>query len=80
MSYRRSGQEVEPSTAGASGGRDLECGAHLMEADWQEGFTCSLPKCHSGPHRDEGGIQAVNESTDEAGRRYTWVHEWSWRS
>lgn len=54
------------------------CGEYLNEADWQEGFECSLPAGHYplSPHRCEGGIKDVNESTDKDGRRYTWVHEW----
>lgn len=52
------------------------CGWQLMEADWQEGFECSLPDGHEGPHRCEGGVTEINESTDVTGHRYSWVHEW----
>lgn len=52
------------------------CGETLMEPDWDEGFTCSLPGGHEGPHRDEG-YNAANESTDDAGRKYSWAYEWA---
>lgn len=55
------------------------CGEYLMESDWIEGFECSLTGGHDGPHRCEGGIRDINESTDREGRKYTWVHEWSYR-
>lgn len=54
------------------------CGEYLTETDWAEGFECSLPAGHDGPHRCEGGINDVNEGTDSAGRPYTWVYEWTW--
>jgi hypothetical protein len=54
------------------------CGAYLMEADWVEGFECSLPPEHDGPHRCEGGFTEVNESTDKDGHPYRWAHEWSY--
>lgn len=54
------------------------CRAHLMEPDWEEGFRCSLQLGHTGPHRDEGDSNGVNESIDGRGRPYMWVNEWVW--
>lgn len=48
-----------------------------MEADWKEGFFCTLPAGHEPPHRDAG---ESNVSTDIAGQRYTWVFEWQYES
>jgi hypothetical protein len=52
-----------------------KCPATLMEKDWEEGFTCTLPEDHDGPHRDDAC--EVNVSTDDVGRRYMWTYEWS---
>ena len=49
------------------------CGDHLMEDDWQEGFRCTLPPGHDGPHRD---WDSHNVSTSSAGPKYRWVYEW----
>lgn len=56
------------------------CGNYLMELDWIEGFECSLPAEHDGPHRAEGGITDVNVGTDKNGHEYTWVYEWTYTS
>jgi hypothetical protein len=56
-----------------------ECGDYLAEQAWDEGFTCSLPAGHDGPHRAEGGINDVNTGTDIDGRAYTWVYEWEYK-
>jgi hypothetical protein len=51
------------------------CGETLMEPDWENGFTCSLPAGHPGDtHRDD---TCGNVSTDDAGRKYTWAYEWT---
>lgn len=56
------------------------CRDVLMETDWEEGFTCSLPATHRpSPHRAEGeGILENNVSVDSIGRKYRWVMEWSY--
>ena len=54
------------------------CRDYLTEDDWPEGFTCSLPELHDGPHRAEGGIDDVNESRATTGQRYSWVMEWAY--
>lgn len=51
------------------------CGDSLMEADWEEGFTCTRSPNHPMPHRDES---VINTSTDENGRKYTWAYEWTY--
>ena len=57
------------------------CHDYLMEKEWVEGFTCSLPDGHDGPHRVEGGdpVGENNVGTDSDGRSYTWVYEWRYR-
>jgi len=55
-----------------------KCGDWLMENDWQEGFTCSLPEGHPGPHRDMTDDQEINQGTDKQGRSYEWAYEWAY--
>lgn len=64
--------------SGVAGRAGAVCGNYLMEDDWAEGFECSLPPDHDGPHRAEGGVIDVNESTDKNGATYTWVYEWEY--
>ena len=54
----------------------IRCGDELMEDDWEEGFRCTLPPGHNGPHRDTSDWDAENFSTSSAGKRYRWVYEW----
>lgn len=56
------------------------CGDYLMENDWPEGFTCSLPDGHEPPHRDMTDDIEINEGTDRQGRKYTWAYEWEYKS
>lgn len=62
--------------------KSLTCDEYLIETKWieegTEGFECSLVRGHKGPHRAEGGIHEVNEGVDDSGRKYKWVHEWSY--
>ena len=53
------------------------CGDRLMEDDWKEGFDCSLPTGHDGPHRDEDAT-GINASSTSDGRLYRWVYEWGY--
>lgn len=52
------------------------CGEELMEDSWEEGFRCTLPPDHHGPHRDTSDWDGDNLSTDSTGRKYRWVMEW----
>lgn len=52
------------------------CGDDLMEDDWVEGFRCTLPPGHNGPHRDTSDWDSDNVSTSSAGKRYRWIYEW----
>jgi hypothetical protein len=54
----------------------VRCGDELMENDWQEGFRCTQPPGHNGPHRDTSDFDSDNVSTSSAGRKYRWVYEW----
>lgn len=55
------------------------CRDYLMEQDWLEGFTCSLPYRHEGSHRAEGeAIGERNVSIDRDGHEYHWVYEWTY--
>lgn len=52
------------------------CGDELMESDWEEGFTCTLPADHEGPHIDQQA--GSNRSTDDKGREYEWRYIWEY--
>ena len=54
------------------------CGEELLEDSWEEGFDCSLPVGHDGPHRDMTYWNARNESMSVDGRKYRWVYEWEY--
>jgi hypothetical protein len=55
-----------------------KCGDFLMEDEWEDGFTCTLPAGHEGAHRDMTDDQEVNVGTDRKGRRYEWAYEWAY--
>lgn len=62
---------------------DPHCPAYLMEADWVEGFQCTRPEGHEGPHRCDADqapdvLMEVNESADKDGHRYRWSYEWAY--
>lgn len=49
------------------------CNDHLMQEDWDQGFCCTLPVNHSGPHRDDGF-----SGRDHRGFKYHQIAEWSY--
>ena len=55
-----------------------QCRDHLMEPGWEEGFDCSLPPGHDGPHRDMTDWNERNESKSSDGRAYIWAYEWQY--
>lgn len=61
-------------------GSDARCNDKLDEADWIEGYTCSLPAGHHGPHRQHTDEQGNLIGTHENGRRYRWAYEWMYES
>lgn len=69
------------ATAGLPEFRDPRpdlCGEFLTEEGWEEGYDCTLPDGHDGPHRMESGVNEILESIDNRGRRYTWAYEWKY--
>lgn len=58
--------------------RDDICPDHLMVDGWDEGFECTLPLRHAGPHRAASSVQGHHVGISDAGKHYTWAHEWAY--
>jgi hypothetical protein len=55
---------------------EVMCCDELVESDWEEGYMCTRPVNHTGPHREEGGTLADLKGVDVKGREYKWAYEW----
>jgi hypothetical protein len=54
------------------------CGEEVIEADWEEGYTCSLPAEHAGPHCQFTDLRERLAGTHRDGRPYTYAFTWSY--